>query len=587
MSRLNTRLNKSSANANPTPLQNAGNPAPLGAGTPIQYNQPTNSQPMGMSAPMPIPQPIPAAQPMPSGYPITPPSVQNLQPEQGNRFNEAVQVNGTQAAQQAHFIGDVSKQQLFSKTKSALLQGRLDDIETEKKNIEESVDKDVIKITEEERKLVDSVTLKISEQFKKEVSASVNGISANLRAQIEKAVDYECSLLKGYTYEVQQRVKKVVISGIIGYGPLDPYIADPKVTEIIVQRFDNIVVEKEGKIHKVKASFNDEQHLQTVIQRIVQPIGRQINISKPIVDARLPDGSRVCAHIPPVSPDGAMLDIRRFYEISLKGEDYIQLGSMSPDMLEFLQKSVQARASIIVSGGTGTGKTTLLNMLSAAIPKDELIVTIEDSCELKLESPNVRRLETRPSSGVSDSSMNVDIRALVKTSLRMRPDRIIVGEIRDGTITDMISAMSTGHEGSMCTVHSNSATNLVNVRLPMLYSMSDTSFSEESQSIQIAEALDLIVQIKRYGRLRAIQTITEVKGTKNGRVVIEDIFRYDDQKKEYYATGYVPKAILAKMLERGVYIDENIFKSREVRKKEELEVLDNLEKNENKNESEG
>lgn len=230
------------------------------------------------------------------------------------------------------------------------------------------------------------------------------------------------------------------------------------------------------------------------------------------------------------------------------------------------------KSSIIVSGGTGTGKTTLLNMLSGAIPHDELIITIEDSCELKLESPNVRRLETRPvTSNANETSMNVDIRSLVKTSLRMRPDRIIVGEIRDGTITDMVSAMSTGHEGSMCTVHANSAINLIRVRLPMLYSMSDTTFSEESQNIQISEALDLIIQIKRYGRLRAIQSITEVTGIENGKVRLNDIFVYRDQEKRYEATGYKPKKILNRMLEKGIYIDQNIFTAPELLKKAELE----------------
>ena len=350
-------------------------------------------------------------------------------------------------------------------------------------------------------------------------------------------------------------------------------MADPKVTEIVVQRWDHICIEREGKIHRVQATFTDERHLQTVIQRIVQPIGRQINVSRPIVDARLGDGSRVCATIPPASPDGATLDIRRFFDVALTGEDYIRLGSMNEDMLDFLRKAVRAKSSIIVSGGTGTGKTTLLNMLSGAIPDDELIITIEDSCELKLESPNVRRLETRTvtSSGKNDNAMNVDIRALVKTSLRMRPDRIVVGEIRDGTITDMISAMSTGHEGSMCTVHANSAVNLVNVRLPMLYSMADAAFSEESEAIQIAEAIDLIVQIKRYGKLRAIQSITEVTGMEGSRVKLTDIFRYDEIKKEYYATGYRPRKILDRMLEKGIEISDDMFKSREVKEKERLE----------------
>ena len=474
---------------------------------------------------------------------------------------------------------ELSRKEVMESAASALLKERLKTLDEEKRTIAEAVDKEIIKITDDERKYVDMVTAAISERFKQQVS-SASSISAALADEIEKAVAIECERLP-VLYETQQRVKKTVISQIIGLGPLDPYMADPKVTEIVVQRWDHICIEREGKIHRVQATFTDEKHLQTVIQRIVQPIGRQINVSRPIVDARLADGSRVCATIPPASPDGATLDIRRFFDIALTGEDYIRLGSMNEDMLEFLRKAVQAKSSIIVSGGTGTGKTTLLNMLSGAIPEDELIITIEDSCELKLESPNVRRLETRTitSSGKNDAAMNVDIRALVKTSLRMRPDRIVVGEIRDGTITDMISAMSTGHEGSMCTVHANSAVNLVNVRLPMLYSMAEASFSEESEAIQIAEAIDLIVQIKRYGKLRAIQSITEVTGMEGSRVKLTDIFRFDEIQKEYYATGYKPKKILDRMLEKGIYINPDIFKSREVKKKEMLEELDKQQNN--------
>jgi Flp pilus assembly CpaF family ATPase len=474
---------------------------------------------------------------------------------------------------------ELSRKEVMESAASALLKERLKMLDEEKRTIAEAVDKEIIKITDDERKYVDMVTAAISERFKQQVS-SASSISAALADEIEKAVAIECERLP-VLYETQQRVKKTVISQIIGLGPLDPYMADPKVTEIVVQRWDHICIEREGKIHRVQATFTDEKHLQTVIQRIVQPIGRQINVSRPIVDARLADGSRVCATIPPASPDGATLDIRRFFDIALTGEDYIRLGSMNEDMLEFLRKAVQAKSSIIVSGGTGTGKTTLLNMLSGAIPEDELIITIEDSCELKLESPNVRRLETRTitSSGKNDAAMNVDIRALVKTSLRMRPDRIVVGEIRDGTITDMISAMSTGHEGSMCTVHANSAVNLVNVRLPMLYSMAEASFSEESEAIQIAEAIDLIVQIKRYGKLRAIQSITEVTGMEGSRVKLTDIFRFDEIQKEYYATGYKPKKILDRMLEKGIYINPDIFKSREVKKKEMLEELDKQQNN--------
>ena len=244
----------------------------------------------------------------------------------------------------------------------------------------------------------------------------------------------------------------------------------------------------------------------------------------------------------------------------MTGEHYLSLESLAKDMLDFLASAVRGKVNILVSGGTSTGKTTLLNMLSTYIPNNELIVTIEDSCELQLRQMNVRRMETRQS--VAEGLMPITTQTLVKNALRMRPDRIIVGEIRDGTIVDMMSAMSTGHEGSMSTVHANGPGNLMNARMPILYGMNEhMKFSQDTQSLQISEAIQLIVHISRLSNgKRKITHITEVAGlTERGRVKIEDVFRYNEEKDEFVATGYTPVKTLARMKNNGITVDEAIF----------------------------
>ena len=312
-----------------------------------------------------------------------------------------------------------------------------------------------------------------------------------------------------------------------------------------------------------------EEQLLTVINRIVQPVGRQINLYTPMVDARLPDGSRVNATIPPVTPDGATLTIRKFSDKALSGDDYLRLGSLNEPMLQFLSQCVQGRISLMVSGGTDTGKTTLLNMLSAFIPEKELIVTVEDNCELRLQQPNVRRMEARAYN--SEGMMPITIQSLVRNALRMRPDRIVVGEIRDGTIVDMMASMSTGHEGSMSTVHANSPYNLIRSRMPILYGMqSNVVFSEEAQATQIAEALYLIVQIEHLlDGSRRITYITQIDGVENGKVVLHDIFRYNRKENMFYATGFIPERILDAAEKHGVVIDRALFQTAEAEKEVE------------------
>lgn len=438
----------------------------------------------------------------------------------------------------------------------SLMQKKLREQKKTKQEIEQQVEEEYLRPSQLESKYSKELLAEISKKFRNEINQS--GFSQETIDKISMFVDRKVSDLN-VSFETQKRIARLVVSNITGLGPIQQFMDDKEVTEIVVQRYDNICIERKGKIEKVDTSFMDENHLQTIINRIVQPIGRQINLHNPMVDARLADGSRVNATIPPTTPDGATLTIRKFSDVALTGEDYIRLGSLNRPMLDFLAACVKGKISLIVSGGTNTGKTTLLNMLSSYIPEDELIITIEDSLELKLHQSNVRRMETR--TVTSENMMPVTIQSLVKNSLRMRPDRIIVGEIRDQTVVDMMSAMSTGHEGSMSTIHANDPENLVNSRLPILYSMyPNMNFSIESQAIQIAEALHLIIQIQHtIDGKRRISQITHIAGAKNGRVDLKDIFYYDDDDHAFYSTGYIPENIIKNLKKREINFDLNIL----------------------------
>ncbi len=437
-----------------------------------------------------------------------------------------------------------------------IVKDKLNQKDKAEKKIDKKVAKDHLELTDDEQKKVKEVINKVSIKFSDVLKVDDPEVYSE---EITKAVKEECANYN-ISYEEQKRIEKTVLLTALGNGPIEEFMQDDTVTEIVVQRYDNIVIERNGKIENVDVKFNNEQHLETIIKRIAQRIGRQISITKPILDARLRDGSRVNATIPPVSIDGATLTIRKFSDHFLGGQDYIDKGSINYNMLYFLSYCVASKISIVVSGGTGTGKTTLLNMLSGYIPKDELIITIEDSCELKLQQPNVRRMEARPAENAE--MMNVDQQALVRAALRQRPDRIILGETRDGSIVDVISAMSTGHEGSMTTIHANSPRNLCDVRLGILYSMNkEADFSEKSVAMQFAEAVQLIVQIKRYpDGSRKISQISHVNGIdKNGKVNLKDIFIYDNKEKTFKYTGYLPQEIVDTIYFRGYDFDEKVL----------------------------
>ena len=439
-----------------------------------------------------------------------------------------------------------------------IIENKLRSKKQEINQIDQKVSSEQITPTQNERRNINELIQRISSQFRKELTDTTVD-RKELDEKIKKCIQSEIEKFPA-SYEEKRRLEKLAIANIIGLGPIQPLLDNPEITEIVVQRYDNIVVEKNGKIFSTKTVFSDEQALQNVINRILQPVGRAVNLSTPKVDARLEDGSRICATIPPISPKGATLTIRKFNNSMMVDSKYLELGSLSEPMLEFLKKCVQGKTSIFVSGGTGTGKTTFLNMLSAYIPENELLITIEDTLELQLKQKNVRSMETRE---ITSSTMeSIDMAALVKSSLRMRPDRIIVGETRDGAVVSLLSAMSTGHEGSMSTGHANSPDNLVRVRIPTMMEMDKgSSFSERAKSLMIAEALQLIVQLRRLpdGK-RIVSNICSVEGVdKFGNIILKDIFIYDHTDKKFKYTGFFPKKIAEHLESNGVALTKNIL----------------------------
>lgn len=431
----------------------------------------------------------------------------------------------------------------------SLLRDRMISERDKEKKIAEKIDAEYITPTKDEQKHANEVIKKIAVQFAEEL---IGKDAEDIGDAIRAAVSRECQEL-AVSYEARKKIEKAVLITVLGNGPIDIFLQNPDVTEVVVQRYDNVVIERKGKIETTPVTFLSEEHLQTIIKRIVQRVGRQISLINPIVDARLKDGSRINATIPPVSVDGATLTIRKFLKNFLTGEDYIRIGSMSEEMLYFLKMCVKGKISIFISGGTGTGKTTLLNMLSSFIPDDELIITIEDSCELKLQQSNVRRMETRMAT--TEEMVNVNQTMLVKAALRQRPDRIILGETRDGSIVDIVSAMSTGHEGSISTIHANSPRNMCDTRIPILYSMNkETDFSESAIARQIAEAIQLIIQIARFpDGSRKITSISSINGLdKDGRVEIQDIFWFNMETGMFEYTGSIPARITNWFRDKGV-----------------------------------
>jgi len=321
------------------------------------------------------------------------------------------------------------------------------------------------------------------------------------------------------------RISQEVADEILGHGPLEPLLRDPEVTEIMVNGAHQIFIERAGKIYPVAATFTNEAHLRRTIDKIVGRVGRRVDESQPMVDARLADGSRVNAVVPPIALDGSILTIRKFSTDPFTDRDLISFGTFTPEVRDVLQACVLGRLNIIISGGTGSGKTTLLNVMSRYIPHDERIVTIEDAAELQLNQTHVLRLESRPPN--IEGKGQIDIRDLVRNSLRMRPDRIVVGEVRDGAALDMLQAMNTGHDGSITTVHANTPRDSLS-RLETMVLMAGIDLPIRAIRDQVAGAIDLIVQQARMrDGTRRITAITEVAGMEGDVITLQDLFTFD------------------------------------------------------------
>lgn len=364
-----------------------------------------------------------------------------------------------------------------------------------------------------------------------------------------------------------RRLSKEVLDEAIGLGPLEDLIDDPTVTEIMVNAHDQIFIERAGRIVRSDVTFTSERAALAAIERIVTPLGRRIDESSPLVDARLKDGSRVNAVIPPVALRGPSISIRKFATRRLLGTDLLKFGSLDEPMLEFLEIAVRERKNIVVSGGTGSGKTTLLNILSNFIPDGDRVVTIEDAAELKLVQPNLVSLEARPAN--MEGKGQITIRDLVKNALRMRPDRIVVGECRGGEALDMLQAMNTGHEGSLTTAHANNPRETLS-RLEVMVMMAGMELPMVVVREQIASAVDLIVHQRRYPcGSRKVSHITEITGVESGTIQLQDVFLFKpttyhgpDGKVagNFLATGAVPE-FYEELSQRGVQVDLGIFRN--------------------------
>jgi pilus assembly protein CpaF len=348
-------------------------------------------------------------------------------------------------------------------------------------------------------------------------------------------------------FEEREELVRQVLDEIFGLGPLEPLMKDPEVSDILVNTATQVFIERHGKLEPTDVQFQDDRHLLQVIDRIVSAVGRRIDDSSPMVDARLPDGSRVNAIIKPLALDGPHLSIRKFKRDALSGQDLLRTESLTEAMLELLSGIVRARLNVLISGGTGAGKTTLLNIMSSFIPSDERIVTIEDSAELQLRQPHVVRLETRPPN--IEGQGGVAQRMLLINALRMRPDRIVVGEVRGSEAVDMLQAMNTGHDGSLTTIHSNSPRDSLS-RLETMLAMANLNLPDKAMRQQIASAINVVIQVSRLSDgCRKLIQISEIVGMEGDVITMQDIFMFERQgigeggrvKGRFKATGIRPR----------------------------------------------
>src|SRR6516225_3384422 len=405
------------------------------------------------------------------------------------------------------------------------------------------------------RKLVDKINL--------EALATIDNqrVRSEVRQALISLIDSEPTLLSSLE---KQQICDEVLDEVFGLGPLEPLLQDPSISDILVNTYKQVYIERKGLLELTTVSFRDNQHLLRIIDKIVSQVGRRVDESTPMVDARLSDGSRVNAIIPPLAVDGPLLSIRRFSTDKLMPPDLVDRKAMSPGMMELLEAAVKARLNVIIAGGTGAGKTTLLNALSAFISPKERIVTIEDAAELQLKQPHLARLETRPANVEGHGAIRQ--RQLLVNSLRMRPDRIIVGEVRGEEALDMLQAMNTGHDGSLTTVHANTPRDALS-RLETMVAMSNLNLPENAIRRQIASAIDVVVQVSRMSDgTRKIVSVAEITGMEGDVVTMQDIFVY--RKRGIRENGevmgsFVPTGIRPKFSERllvsGIQLPMSMF----------------------------
>ena len=398
------------------------------------------------------------------------------------------------------------------------------------------------------------------EKLSRVESGQARQVVANLIVEIIKTQGVPLS------FDEQAKIQTDLLDEVFGLGPLEPLLRDPKISDILVNSKDKVFVERGGKLQRTDTVFRDDRHLMQIIDRIVSRVGRRVDESSPMVDARLPDGSRVNAIFPPLALDGPSMSIRRFGTGPVAANQLVELKSISAEMMQVLESAARARLTILISGGTGAGKTTLLNILSRNIPQSERVITIEDAAELQLAQENLVRLETRPPNIEGQGAVRQ--RQLLINCLRMRPDRIILGEVRGEEAFDMLQAMNTGHEGSMATIHANTPRDAL-TRLESMVAMSGLTLTERTVRQQIASALDIVVQVSRLSDgTRKVMSISEVTGMEENIISMQDIFTF--QKKGIGPTGKVigtfrPTHIRPRFLDRlqvaGIQLPPAMFEN--------------------------
>jgi pilus assembly protein CpaF len=415
--------------------------------------------------------------------------------------------------------------------------------------------------TEAQRSLKDRVKRKLISELDPSIDTTqINEVRFRLKSLFDQIIETENLVL---TRAEKERLFEELAADVIGFGPIEPLLNDPSVSEVMVNGPKKIYFERKGRLLLSDVQFDDDEHIRRVIDRIVSPLGRHVDEASPIVDARLPDGSRVNVVIPPISLVGPTITIRKFTKEKLRVDDLIRFGSITPEIADFLKACVTARLNIVISGGTGSGKTTLLNVLSNFIPDDERIVSIEDSAELQLAKEHWVRLETRPAN--IEGTGSVTARDCMKATLRMRPDRVIVGECRGGEALDMLQAMNTGHDGSLTTGHANTPRDML-ARLETMVLMAGMDLPVRAIREQISSAVDVIVQQSRMrDGSRKVTHITEVQGMEGDKITLQDVFLFEQQAFEngrvigqIKPTGVRPK-FMPKIEEAGIELPPTIF----------------------------